>query len=242
MNNRIFVFDVDGTLTPSRSTMDSEFKQFFDTFCLNNPVYLVTGSDRPKTVEQLTESTYKLCKRVYQCSGNDVYEGNQNIRANSWKLPHSAYVWLEDALEQSDFSIRTGNHIDVRPGMVNFSILGRNASVEQRKAYVTYETKHNERRFIADLFNARFGEYGIVANVAGDTGIDIQPIGADKAQIVPELIELNPNADIFFYGDKTQPGGNDHTIASALLELGHAVFPVDSWKDTFTLLKNTVEN
>ena len=74
-----FIFDVDGTLTPSRGTIDPEFKEFFVNFCTENNVYLVTGSDRPKTVEQIGLDTYLLCKRVYNCSGNDVYEGDNNI-------------------------------------------------------------------------------------------------------------------------------------------------------------------
>jgi phosphomannomutase len=74
-----FIFDVDGTLTPSRGIIDIHFKMFFNTFCLDNDVYLVTGSDKPKTIEQIGEDTYILCKRVYQCSGSDVWDGDTNI-------------------------------------------------------------------------------------------------------------------------------------------------------------------
>ena len=82
-----FIFDVDGTLTPSRGIIDLEFKMFFNTFCLMNEVYLVTGSDKPKTVEQISDHTYNLCKRVYQCSGSDVWQGNANILKSEWILP-----------------------------------------------------------------------------------------------------------------------------------------------------------
>ena len=70
-----YIFDVDGTLTPSRGRMDKEFSLWFGKFCIENDVYLVTGSDRPKTIEQIGEYLYSKCKRVYQCSGNDVWEG-----------------------------------------------------------------------------------------------------------------------------------------------------------------------
>ena len=56
----MFLFDVDGTLTPSRQKMDKEFSKFFSNFCKNNDVYLVTGSDRDKTVEQLGKTLYNL--------------------------------------------------------------------------------------------------------------------------------------------------------------------------------------
>ena len=70
-----FIFDVDGTLTPSRREIDSEFAVFFTDFCAKKDVYLVTGSDKEKTLEQVGEQIYSLAKRVYNCSGNDAYEG-----------------------------------------------------------------------------------------------------------------------------------------------------------------------
>ena len=120
-----FIFDVDGTLTPSRSIIDVNFKMFFNSFCLMNDVYLVTGSDKSKTIEQISEPTYNLCKRVYNCNGNDVWEGNTHIRSNTWTLPEDAHNFLSDILTQSFFPLRTGLHFEHRPGMVNFSIVGR---------------------------------------------------------------------------------------------------------------------
>ena len=49
-----YIFDVDGTLTPSRQKLDPNFLIFFNSFALANDVYLVTGSDRDKTIEQIT--------------------------------------------------------------------------------------------------------------------------------------------------------------------------------------------
>ena len=48
-----FIFDVDGTLTPSREEIDGDFAVFFGNFCAENDVYLVTGSDKEKTIEQV---------------------------------------------------------------------------------------------------------------------------------------------------------------------------------------------
>ena len=66
----MFLFDVDGTLTPTRELINKEFSKFFYKFCKNNEVYIVTGSDRAKTVYQLGETLYNKAKRVYQCSGS----------------------------------------------------------------------------------------------------------------------------------------------------------------------------
>ena len=65
-----YIFDVDGTLTPSRGTIDPEFKKFFLKFANKHRVFLVTGSDKDKTVEQIGPDVYDSCMRVYNCSGN----------------------------------------------------------------------------------------------------------------------------------------------------------------------------
>jgi len=70
---RKFLFDVDGTLTPSRKSIDPEFKEFFKTFIQNNKVWLVTGSDYAKTVEQLGTDITESVVTCYNCSGNDVW-------------------------------------------------------------------------------------------------------------------------------------------------------------------------
>ena len=77
-----YLFDVDGTLTPSRGVIDSNFAKWFLNLCKRKNVVLVTGSDRPKTLEQLGEDIYNSCKKVYNCSGNDVYIAQEQIQYN----------------------------------------------------------------------------------------------------------------------------------------------------------------
>ena len=52
---RIFMFDIDGTLTPPRLPMTEEMVEMFEGFCKRNRVILVTGSDMKKVVEQVPE-------------------------------------------------------------------------------------------------------------------------------------------------------------------------------------------
>ena len=80
-----------------------------------NFVYPVTGSDKDKTIEQVGDEIYSFAKKVYNCSGSDVYTGNNNVFRNEWKLPLSAREWLEQELADSDFPLRTGLHIEDQP-------------------------------------------------------------------------------------------------------------------------------
>jgi phosphomannomutase len=71
-----YVFDVDGTLTPSRVRMNEEFRQEFLAFQETNNTYLVTGSDYPKTLEQVGEEVISKAKLVFNCCGNEVRTAN----------------------------------------------------------------------------------------------------------------------------------------------------------------------
>lgn len=222
-----FIFDVDGTLTPSRGVIDTTFKKFFNQFCHSNQVFLVTGSDKPKTVEQIGEDTYNLCRTVYQCNGNDVWQNDNNIKQNNWKLIGKPHDWLSEQLTLSDFPLRTGLHFEHRPGMVNFSIVGRNANRMQRAYYVKWDKERDERKNIAETFNYIFTD--LEAKVGGETGIDISPKGFDKSQIIKDF-----SADVtWFFGDAMHEGGNDYPLAQVVNHPKHVV----GWKQTWEYLQ-----
>ena len=226
------MFDVDGTLTPSRGQMHESFSSWFQSFCKSHDVYLVTGSDKPKTLEQIGENVYNSCKRVYQCSGNDVWEKDINIRKNDWILPEDAHEWLSIKLTESDFPIRTGLHFEHRSGMVNFSIVGRNATQEEREKYVLFNRDVDERWKISSEFNSFFPD--LQSTVGGDTGLDISLRGMSKKQV---LTDFPKDAIINFYGDKMEPGGNDYEIAMRIRADGNTAVQVNDWRHTWKLLK-----
>ena len=225
-----YIFDVDGTLTPSRGVMDQSFKEWFLNFMKYNPVYFVTGSDKKKTLEQVGTRVYNEAKIVYNCSGNDVWKGDKNIRSGIFHLPSEVEQDLLQILKDSRFYEKTGFHIDARPGLVNFSIVGRNCSIEQRAMYKQWDEHKNERREISEVLSEKYPDLRF--EVAGETGIDITPAGSDKSQILVDFED-----DVMFFGDKTMPGGNDYTIAQAIIERGGVVHTVNSWKDTWKILK-----
>ena len=230
-----YIFDVDGTLTPSRQKIDSEFLNFLLNFAKQNDVYLVTGSDRPKTIEQIGKELYFACQRVYNCSGSDVYEKDILIYRDEWTLPSDAEEFLIDELHHSKFPVRTGNHIERRPGGVNFSVLGRGSEVilEEREEYVKWDINTGERKNIAERFKKKFPEIG--CQVGGQTGLDISPLGCDKSQI---LRDFKPIDLIQFFGDKLKEGENDYPLGHAIEErrLG-MVFEVTDYHHTWDLLK-----
>ena len=226
-----FIFDVDGTLTESRQQIDLSFESFMIKFCCTYDVYLVTGSDREKTVEQVGLDVYNRSKRVYNCSGADVYEKDVNIYRSNWVPPYELITFLNDELDFSTFPNKTGNHIEYRPGGINFSILGRgDNNMKYRKDYVKWDINTNERTDIADRIRSEFPDLNI--QVGGQTGLDIS--NSDKSQI---LRDFDSKDIIHFYGDMMLEGQNDYPLAKALKDLGGYPHHVKGWEDTRTRLK-----
>lgn len=229
-----YIFDVDGTLTPSRRKINDDFAVFFSDFCANNLVYLVTGSDKEKTIEQIGEEIYSLCERVYNCSGCDVWEGEFNVRSKEWSLPEVARNWLRKEIQLSEFCLRTGNHIEERAGMVNFSTVGRNATLGERKLYVDFDTTTNERNRIAREFNLQFP--AMEAKPGGETGIDISPVGWDKSQI---LVDFDPKDEIYFFGDRMDKDGNDYPLKREIIDKDLGIcYNINNYNETWNILKH----
>lgn len=241
----IFIFDVDGTICKSRQKVDLFFDNTLKEITKRNTVCLATGSDYQKTYEQLGADL--LENHIYMsfnCAGNSVWKKGKEVYKSDWRMPDDAWAWLEEQLYTSHFNLRTGKHIEERTGCVNFSVVGRNATLGERKLYEKWDSKTGERKKIASRFNERFGmEHNIVAQVAGATGFDIFPIGLDKAQIIDW--DVFHNSPIWFFGDDMQPGGNDHSLAEAIRQRdfeGDKVFPVLDADHTYSILHEQWSN
>ena len=231
---RKFIFDVDGTLTPSRKKIDLAFKTFMIFFAVKHPVYLVTGSDRGKTIEQIGTSLYDSCKRVYNCSGSDVYEQDKNVYRDDWDLPKDVENFLMDELAYSCFPIRNGNHIERRYGGVNFSILGRdNDPSLGREEYIKWDKERLEREDISDRLRNHFPKLNV--QLGGQTGLDISD--KDKSQILKDFSE---DDEIHFFGDMMEEGENDYPLAKAVQDMGGYTYHVKSWKDTESKINSSV--
>ena len=234
MQERVFLFDVDGTLTPARQAMNSEFEQWFYDFAEAYPVYLVSGSDRPKTIEQVGQRIYDRCLGVYQCNGNEHWFQNARVKNNPWQPSYDLIHFLENEVKHSPYHLKVGNHIERRAGMVNFSTIGRDCNQPQRGAYYAWDNQNFERERIKNAINKKYPE--LHASIGGHISIDIYPRGNDKSQVSNDL--RKEYKEIIFFGDRTQHGGNDYPVALAI-RLGNlgTVHSVESAQDTWDILK-----
>lgn len=226
-----YVFDVDGTLTLPRREIDPGFERWLREWSTGRPVFLITGSDKDKTIEQIGLPLWLGVNAVYQCAGNEVFSGGRLLRRSIWSPSAALLRLLSGLLEQNGYPYRYGNHIEVRTGLVNFSIVGRDCSMEQRKEYNEWDNTHSDRSALCAAVMAAFPE--LEARVGGQISIDIYPVGKNKGQIVRDLV-----GPIYFFGDRTQKGGNDYDLARLLGDEPNRVFPVNGPHDVREILEH----
>ena len=83
----VYIFDVDGTLTPARQLIDRVFEQQFIKWLRSKDVYLASGSDLQKLKHQLPDSILDSVNGVFTCMGNCFYQQGQKVYQNDFDDP-----------------------------------------------------------------------------------------------------------------------------------------------------------
>lgn len=236
-NKICYIFDVDGTLTLPREKMDPSFANEFCAWAHGKQCFIATGSDYSKTKSQVPWDVLDLFKNIFCCMGNEVRGAHGKVLQKSkFTLPSELKESLFEILKDSEYPVRTGNHIELRTGMANFSIVGRNATAKERKDYNKWDQIELERQKIANFINKEYPTLN--ASVGGSISIDIIEEGCDKGQVIHHL-ENAGATKIVFVGDRCFPGGNDFGVVRELKKsnLAFEWYQVDNPKETLSLLR-----
>lgn len=233
----VYIADMDGTLTPARLPMTAVFADFLESFVEQNTFYIISGSDLKKVQEQIPPQILDKVSGIYCSMGNEFFIKNELVYSKEFS-PSS--VLLEDLEKYRQHTTYPGklfpNYIEKRRGMVNFSILGRDCTLQARIDYKSWDDIHHERRNIAEQLIKKYPEYDI--SLGGNISIDIVPHGFGKEQIASILREKYPNKKIIFLGDRTERGGNDYSLAQAILKIENTeVVTVCDSEDALMYLK-----
>lgn len=240
MPDRVYLFDVDGTLTHPLTEVDDVFAEVFLSWVRDKKkkVYLVTGSDIQKTKKQLFSSFIDQCEGIFTCSGNVFYSKGKKVYENKLELPPDFIQNLQLYLDVASlWRKKTGTHIEIRSGMVNFSTVGREASPDLREAYYKWDKAQGEREDIVDYINGLYPNFEV--SIGGQISVDIYPAGKNKAQVVDKIREIHgADTSMVFVGDRNVPGGNDWPLAQRLDPIeGSEWYQVLSYEETRALIE-----
>ena len=231
-----YVFDIDGTLTPSRLPINKDFEKFFLDWMTNKDVYFVTGSDKDKTIEQIGDKVWLKATKSYQSCGNAIYQNGTLIKQKDFELTTPLKNLLDEFLLWSEWEERYPQNIEQRIGLINFSTIGRECPQEAREKYGEWDKQTQERNTFCQIIQEKFPE--LEATVGGQISIDIYPKGQNKAQVLDDII-----GPVTFFGDKCQPGGNDYPLVERLNKLNEennlsaTIYEVKNYEETWDILK-----
>lgn len=234
----IYVFDMDGTLTPARLPMTAEFAIQFYEWQKTHKSFIATGSDFQKVKEQLPPLVINSFTGIYSSMGNVLQSKGELIYQNNFKADAKLLDMLENYRKNTKYPCQLfPNYIEERIGMINFSVLGRDCPYSERERYSAWDKTEHEREQIAEELSKLFPEYEI--SVGGSISMDITPKGCGKGQIAKHLRQTYPNDKIIFFGDKTFVGGNDYELAQALSQMDNTqVVQVNAPEEVLMFLKN----
>ena len=236
MERLVYLFDVDGTLTPSMSKMENDTSMRFLNWMRGKEVYIVAGSDNHKVYRQLPASILSRLDGIFCSSANELWQCGGPIYKNDWTPTDDFFSYLGKLYQNSHFTPKGKNFIEKRTGMINFSIVGREAPKELREIYYEWDKKIKDRENMAKAIMLDYPE--LQACIGGQISIDIYPKGQDKSQASRWVTE-NLKKEMVFFGDKCNPGGNDYPIANDIIQRECGTYHnVESPTQTLEILEN----
>jgi phosphomannomutase len=224
---RIILFDVDGTLTVPMNKITDEMLDTLKKISQHIDIGFVGGSNIEKITKQLGEENLKLFKYGFAENGLHAFENNTEFhKVNLIKvLGEQNYQKIINVclkvLSEVNIPVKRSNFVEVRNGMINISPIGRSCSQEERDNFYEYDQKNSIRKTIVEKLKVLLKDYNLTFAVGGQISIDITNKGWDKTYCL-QFIE-SKYQKIYFFGDKTEPMGNDHEIYMDPRIEGHSV-------------------
>lgn len=244
----LLLFDVDGTLTEPRGAATEEVKNFMIGLREKVTVGVVGGSDLAKQQEQLSTSVWAQLHYSFPENGLVAFKEGVKFHEESLKdylgeeRLKQLINFLLHAIADIDIPIKRGTFIEFRSGMLNVSPIGRNCSQAERIAFEAYDNEHKIRENLIKKLQERFANFNLAYLIGGQISMDIFPLGWDKTYCLRH-VESESFDEIHFFGDKTEPGGNDHAIYTSPKVIGHRVTsPQDTMTQVNELLQKTFGN
>lgn len=189
--NILVLFDVDGTLTPSRKAVTPATTAFLAELRGRVTTGMVGGSDLPKQLEQLGEGVLHMFDYVFPENGLKAFKDGALIGQTSFldKLGEARLQALVNFvlgyLSTLDIPKKRGTFIEFRTGMLNVSPIGRNCSQAERDEFEAYDAAHKVRATMIAALQAKFPDYNLKYSIGGQISFDVFPVvreGAARAR------------------------------------------------------------
>lgn len=219
----LLLFDVDGTIAESGQIINSVIKE--KLIHLNKDKYelgIVGGGTMKKILHQIDSVPFT---HIFAECGSSYYRQNKNL---SYELVYEHIFRNHELFSYTTILIKTslefisnildcpsGHFVDVRNGLIYISLVGLQASQQQRVKFCQEDVKFSHRRkllaLLMEIVKSNKIEDQLQITLGGGTGIAIYPMEWNKAQVMNHL-NVNDYNTIYYFGDKYEKEGNDYPL------------------------------
>jgi HAD superfamily hydrolase (TIGR01484 family) len=220
---KLIVYDLDGTLAESKSSIDPEMSTRLHDLLGVAKVAIISGGDWPQFEKQvlshLPHDERLASLSILPTCGTKFFQYKE-----SWKKLYSEDFTadekkqiissMEKAVAQAGFKAAKvwGEVIEDRGSQITFSALGQQAPLEEKDKWDPDYAKRKKIKAILDTLIPNFS-----VRMGGATSIDVTKPGIDKAYGIRKLRDILGISleEMIFIGDALFPGGNDYPAKEA---------------------------
>jgi phosphomannomutase len=220
---RLVVFDLDGTLAPSKAAPDAEMSALLHELLAIVKVAVISGGDWAQFKAQLlaglpNDECLTNLSLLPTC-GTQFFE-----YAGGWKKLYSEDLTAEEKtkiISSLDQAIKSnglesdrvwGEVIEDRGSQVTLSALGQQAPLLEKEHW---DPDFAKRKRVKATLDTLIPEFSV--RMGGATSIDVTKPGIDKGYGIRKLRDVLgiPIIEMIFIGDALFPGGNDYPAQQA---------------------------
>ncbi len=254
---KLMAFDIDDTLNVAKTPMTDEMGLIFAHLLDYYAVCVISGQKFEQFLRQIIEpmhehATVERLRNLHLmvAQGTQYYtwsglENNEPLNPKNWRQVYS-YPLTSEQVQKIDSSVEqaakelgywcehpAGEVNEDRISQVTFSALGQAATPEDK---YKWDPDHHKREAIVKRARELAPEFDY--EIGGTTSINIFLPGMNKTFGMQQLMDhLNlKKSDILYFGDMTQPGGNDYPV----MQMGIDTLTVTKWQDTVYALKGII--
>ena len=260
---KVLAFDIDQTLNIAKTPVTADVAELLRACLGHFFIVPISGQKFEQFLVQIVESLTQVGVtgvelehlHLFEAQGTQYYRwrggrtaepaGQAALQAENWEqvynypLEPAEITVISQALEraarelgywEADQLAADDEIIEDRGSQVTFSALGQRAGTEAKYAWDPDHVKRNQIAARAKELAPAF-DY----EVAGTTSVNVFRPGTNKEFGMTHMMqELGVSkGDILYFGDMTQPGGNDYPV----VQMGIETITVRSHEDTAYALR-----
>jgi hypothetical protein len=241
---KLIVFDLDGTLAESKSSLDAEMARLLHDLLGVIKVSVISGGDWPQfekqVVSQLPHDESLVNLSILPTSGTKFFQYKtdwQKLYEEDFSAEEREKIItsIKKAVAEAGYTAVKvwGEVIEDRGSQITFSGLGQQAPIDEKDKWDPDFSKRKKIKAILDPLIPAFS-----VQMGGATSIDITRPGIDKAYGIRKLRDiLNISLkEMIYVGDALFPGGNDYPAEEA----GVVSIPVKNPHETKRVIETII--